>query len=178
MRKYFREIFFRVTKRFNWRVNFGFKWWPGAIKQQTMSATSVNKDLCHYYDVIRAQWVNWVRYKGPTRSSVYYQLSNKCHSLEKTILFGDKSLWWKQLSMVRVHAFAFAMDLNTRIVQIPQCTCPISHNAPFRTEMCTFLFWIVYCGKWDRCIVGFVRLVYCIDTLYSYLVICILLFFS
>ena len=23
---------------------------------------------------------------------------------------------------------------------IPQCTCPISHNAPFRTEMHTFLF--------------------------------------
>ena len=28
--------------------------------------------------------------------------------------------------------------------QIPQCTCSISHNAPFRTEMCTFLFWMVY----------------------------------
>ena len=44
--------------------------------------------------------------------------------------------------------------------QIPQCTCPTSHNAPFRTEMCTFLFWMVHCGIWYRCIVGFVRLVY------------------
>ena len=43
------------------------------------------------------------------------------------------------------------------ISQIPQCTCSISHNAPFRTEMCTFLFWMVHCGIWDRCIVGFVN---------------------
>ena len=44
--------------------------------------------------------------------------------------------------------------------QIPHCTCSISHTAPFRTEMCTFLFWMVHCGVWNRCIVGFVRLVY------------------
>ena len=25
--------------------------------------------------------------------------------------------------------------------QIPECTCSIFHNAPFRTEMWTFLFW-------------------------------------
>ena len=29
--------------------------------------------------------------------------------------------------------------------QIAQCACPISHNTPFRTEMCTFLFWMVHC---------------------------------
>ena len=44
--------------------------------------------------------------------------------------------------------------------QIPQCTCLISHNALFRTGMCTFLFWMVHCGIWDRCTVGFVKLVY------------------
>ena len=32
-----------------------------------------------------------------------------------------------------------------------------SHNAPFRTEMCSFLFWMVHCGIWDRCIVGFMN---------------------
>ena len=47
----------------------------------------------------------------------------------------------------------------TPILQIPQCTCPISHNTPFRTEMSTFLFWMVYYGIWDKCIVGLVRLV-------------------
>ena len=39
--------------------------------------------------------------------------------------------------------------------------CSISHNSPFRTEMCTFLFWMMHCGIWNCCIVGFVRLVYC-----------------
>ena len=44
--------------------------------------------------------------------------------------------------------------------QIPQCTFFISHNAPFKTEMCIFLFWMVHCGIWNRCIAGFVKLVY------------------
>ena len=29
--------------------------------------------------------------------------------------------------------------------------------------MCTFLFWMVHCGIWERCTVGFVRSVYCCD---------------
>ena len=44
--------------------------------------------------------------------------------------------------------------------QIPECTCSISHNVPFRTEMCTFLFWMEHCGIWNRCILGFVKLIY------------------
>ena len=43
--------------------------------------------------------------------------------------------------------------------QIPECTCSISHNAPFRTEMCPFLFWMKHCGIWNRCIQGSVKLV-------------------
>ena len=76
--------------------------------------------------------------------------------------------------------FQILWDPCETISQIPQCTCSISHNAPFRTEMYTFLlwmvhygiwnrcivgyiflFWMVYCGIWNWCIVGFVRLVYC-----------------
>ena len=49
---------------------------------------------------------------------------------------------------------------NGPFLQIPQCTCLISHNALFRTEMWTFLFWMAHCGIWDKCIVGFMRLVY------------------
>ena len=45
--------------------------------------------------------------------------------------------------------------------QIPECTCSISHNAPFRTEMSTFLFWMEHCGIWNRCILGFEKLVCC-----------------
>ena len=52
------------------------------------------------------------------------------------------------------------LGLNWPNSQIPQCTCSISHIAPFRTEMCTFLFWMMQYGIWNRCIVGFVRLVY------------------
>ena len=48
---------------------------------------------------------------------------------------------------------------NRPISQILQCTCPTSHNAPFRTEMCTSLFWMVHCGRRDKYIVGSVRLV-------------------
>ena len=33
---------------------------------------------------------------------------------------------------------------------IPRCACPLSHNAPFRTKMCTFLFWVVHCRIRDR----------------------------
>ena len=32
------------------------------------------------------------------------------------------------------------------------CGNPVFHNAPFRTEMCTFLFWMEHCGIWNRCI--------------------------
>ena len=46
------------------------------------------------------------------------------------------------------------------ISQIRKCTSPISHNTPFRTEMCTFLFWMEHCGIWDWCIAKFVNLVY------------------
>ena len=41
-----------------------------------------------------------------------------------------------------------------------QCTGLIFCNAPFRTEMSAFLSWMVHCGIWDQCTVGFVRLVY------------------
>ena len=44
---------------------------------------------------------------------------------------------------------------------MPGCTCSIPHNAPFRTEMCTFLFWMEHCGIRNTCILGFVKLVYC-----------------
>ena len=50
--------------------------------------------------------------------------------------------------------------LNWPVAQFPQCTSLTPHNAPFRTEMCTFLFWMMHCGIQDWCIVGFVRLIY------------------
>ena len=57
---------------------------------------------------------------------------------------------------------ACSNSTNWQNLQIPQCPPPpsISHNAPFRTEMCTFLFWMVLCGIWNRCLDWFVRWVY------------------
>ena len=49
---------------------------------------------------------------------------------------------------------------NRPISHIPKGTHSISHNAPFRTEICTFLFWMEQCGILNRCILGFVKLVH------------------
>ena len=46
-------------------------------------------------------------------------------------------------------------------LQISKWTCSIPHNVPFRTEMCIFLFWIEPFGICKRCILGFVKLIYC-----------------
>ena len=46
---------------------------------------------------------------------------------------------------------------NRPMSQIPQCTSYISHIALFRTEIYTFLFWMVHCGIWNMRIVGFVN---------------------
>ena len=58
--------------------------------------------------------------------------------------------------------FSELFDIGNTINQShepPQCSCPISYNAPFRTEMCTFLFRMMHCRIWDSCIVRFVKLV-------------------
>ena len=45
--------------------------------------------------------------------------------------------------------------------QVPECTCSISHNAPFRTDTCKFLFWMEhFCSEWNRCILWGVKLFY------------------
>ena len=40
----------------------------------------------------------------------------------------------------------FVQQYHWPISLIPQCNCPISHNTPFKTEICTFLIWMVHCG--------------------------------
>ena len=75
----------------------------------------------------------------------------------------DSMIWlaFVLIACSLVQATLLCMTRNRPISQISQCTCPISHNAPFRTEMCTFLFWMVYFGVWNRCIVRFVKWIYC-----------------
>ena len=50
--------------------------------------------------------------------------------------------------------------------QFPECTG--SYNAPFRTEICTFLVWIRHCGIWTSRIQGFVKLVYSAQRILCY----------
>ena len=72
--------------------------------------------------------------------------------------------WWPgdtRSQVISNHGIDLVLPEYAPLSQIPQRTSPISHNAPFRTEMCTFLFWMVHCGIWERCIVGFVQRVYC-----------------
>ena len=71
----------------------------------------------------------------------------------------------------KVHIKAFvtciclAMLHNRPISQIPECICAISHNAPFcnrNVHTCAhFCYKMLHCGIWHRCILGFVRWVYC-----------------
>ena len=63
-------------------------------------------------------------------------------------LFGPKPLSEPFLAYELNHWKKF--QCNWAISEIPECTCSISHNAPFRIEMCTFLLWMEHCGIWNR----------------------------
>ena len=67
---------------------------------------------------------------------------------------GMQRTWWPEAGTIIVTGPYWPNS------QIPERTCSICHSAPFRIEMCTFLFWIEHCGIWNRCILGFVKLVY------------------
>ena len=59
----------------------------------------------------------------------------------------------------------FSFGPNRPISQMPQCIRQISHNAPFcnrNVHTCAhFCYKMLHCGIWHRCILGFVRWVYC-----------------
>ena len=88
----------------------------------------------------------WVQETIENHSPLYNFVPSMCHKIP---------LLWEQ---------------NWPNSQFPECTCSISHNAPFRTEMCTFLFWMEHWGIWNRCILGFVKLVYCRKHNFSWLI--------
>ena len=53
------------------------------------------------------------------------------------------------ISQYLVGHYEWRHQVNEMTFLTNPTTCPISHNAPFRAEMCIFLFWIVHCGTWD-----------------------------
>ena len=68
--------------------------------------------------------------------------------------------------LIEIHTFSFKkMYLKMSAKWRPSClglselkkeTWAIS----MKTKMCTFLFWMEHCGIWNRCILGFGKLVY------------------
>ena len=90
----------------------------------------------------------------------YTTLKGKCcHFDDILVTVGTGScqnVCYSRLHFFSSHVFVDSF-CNRPILQIPQCICSISYNAPFRTEMCTFLFWMVHCGIWNWCAVGFVN---------------------
>ena len=94
--------------------------------------------------------------------SSHWQLSCLFNSLFKQTtvlltLYEGKSCGQYQANMANDFLLLIT-ELKWPNSQISECTCSISHNAPFRTEMCTYLFWMEYCGIWYTCILGFVKL--------------------
>ena len=71
------------------------------------------------------------------RSSAYFNQKYRIYQLRDCSILKRILNYKKKLSISH----------TIEQLQFPQCTCLISHNAPFRTEMCTFLFWMVHYGQ-------------------------------
>ena len=136
-----------------------------------------------HHSIFRAFWTLGPVCKTYTKLNLTNLTQNVCsvdslHILPQQLYCSAKQLLKLNSKSLRRPWRDYTLDFNSycSIIQknnwpnsqIPECTCSISHNAPFRTEMCIFLFWMVHCGIWKRCILGFVKLVYWIKiTLHS-----------
>ena len=94
----------------------------------------------------------WVSINWTLTNKLQWNLNQNAISLKKLI---------RKYCMLNGSYFVSAsMWYDWTNSQIPECSSSISRNAPFRTEMYTFLFWMEHCVIWNRSIVGFVKLVY------------------
>ena len=88
-------------------------------------------------------------------------LTSSCMQFNKYCLSTDTNAHWCMLitwkaTKIQIFWIGWQSHYHKRpISQIPECTCSISHNAPFRT----FLIWMEHCGVWNKCILGFVNYV-------------------
>ena len=82
-------------------------------------------------------------YPGDTRRGIFYFDSNVHQMCFPGTNWSSPGIgqvlpwYWKSMYLL------LEPILNRPSSQIPQCICCISHNAPFRTEMCTCLFSMV-----------------------------------
>ena len=81
-----------------------------------------------------------------------------------------KMSWFMSLGMQCMHLnhtpklyWVMDMDFYTHINNSNRPNLQ-SHSAPFRTEIRTFLIWMEHCGIWNKCVLGFVKLIDCIKT--------------
>ena len=137
----------------------------------TMYCSSLIHQIHHDTSLQKAEWI----YVMVTRVFKKHIMEYKCakkmyigHVLVNAFIFWD----------IIIHPYPLPIPVgkpcalftrNWPHSQIPECTCSISHNAQFRTEMCTFLFWMEHFGIWNRCMLGFVKSVYstqqwCLDS--------------
>ena len=117
------------------------------------------------YGATRPQWVMWYFQAEKRVSSLQTGFSNVFLSI-KMLDFLTK-VHWRSIDDQTISVKAMVLccqsinhHMNWPNSQIPEYTCSIPQNAPFRTEMRTFLFWMEHSGIWNRCILGFMKLVY------------------
>ena len=123
--------------------------------------------LCHYNDVIMSLFASQITSLTIVYSTVYSDADQRKHQSAAPLAFvrgihrGPVNSPHKGPATRKMFPFDDVIMLcvvNKRpISQIPECTYSIYHNAPFKTEMCTFLFWMEHCGIWNRRILGFVN---------------------
>ena len=116
------------------------------------------------YGVIRPQWVNLYMFFVIKISDWHKADSWLSFSKDIKLKKGDflqNILACKGLTLLG-WGINFTKDFTLTIDLIHKSHNAFvsSHNAPFRTEICTFLFRMVNCGIWNRCIVRFVILAY------------------
>ena len=120
----------------------GHRWIPGTNGQWRgkcfhFMTSCMSTDVDMTRPTLGRPWYVWFRY-----STAFFFLN---YSLQK-------SPWFTREAKYDVSFVGLNNDqCYTNLSNAP------SHNVSFRTEMRTFLFWMVHHGIWNRCIAGFVN---------------------
>ena len=102
----------------HWVWNIQHMLWTKYIYHQGPSVQELKVTGCEWY---RMLWNSWWHTK-----SFFLPVLILYNDIRR--YFETRHFWWH-----------WQFSYNWPNSQIPECTCSISHNAPFRTEMCTFL---------------------------------------
>ena len=124
-------------------------------------------------DVLKVVWVNWIENFNLVVATQFSDARCRAPFQYRDHLSSNRDFQCKDKMVVRL---SYLYDMSWSNSRIPQCTCPISHSASFRTEMCTFLFGMVH---WDmgqvHCGICEIGLTYT-DKMSSFWGLCIVMF--